>query len=96
VIVIGTKLDATTDRTRLEKLRDYCAEHRLEFHSISSASGEGIPQLVRAMADALDRISPPRDEADDAAGGTANSSIPSEKESTAHTRQTDAARKEDH
>jgi hypothetical protein len=31
----------------------------LEFHAISSASGEGIPQLVRAMADALDRLAPP-------------------------------------
>ncbi|MGH9706847.1 MAG: hypothetical protein ACRD5R_08815, partial [Candidatus Acidiferrales bacterium] len=30
-----------------------------EFHAISSASGEGIPELVRAMADALDRIPKP-------------------------------------
>jgi GTPase len=58
VIVVGTKLDATTDRTRLEKLREFCAEHGLEFHAVSSASGEGIPQLVRAMADALDRLAP--------------------------------------
>jgi GTP-binding protein len=59
VIVVATKLDATTDRTRLEKLRDFCAGRGLEFHAISSASGEGIPQLVRAMADALDRLAPP-------------------------------------
>ena len=59
MIVVATKLDATTDRTRLEKLRDYCAEHGLEFHAISSATGEGIPELVRAMADALDRLAPP-------------------------------------
>ena len=59
VIVVATKLDATTDRTRLEKLRDFCAARGLEFHAISSASGEGIPQLVRAMADALDRLAPP-------------------------------------
>ncbi len=59
MIVVATKLDATTDRTRLEKLRDFCAARGLEFHAISSASGEGIPQLVRAMADALDRLAPP-------------------------------------
>ena len=58
VIVVATKLDATTDRARLEKLRAYCAGRALEFHAISSASGEGIPQLVRAMADALDRLAP--------------------------------------
>ena len=65
VIVIATKLDATTDRTRLEKLRDFCTAKGLEFHSISSASGEGIPQLVRAMADALDRLAPAAEELSD-------------------------------
>src|SRR5215469_11413873 len=59
VIVVATKLDATTDRTRLEKLRAFCAGRGLEFHAISSATGEGIPQLVRALADALDRLAPP-------------------------------------
>jgi GTP-binding protein len=59
VIVVATKLDATTDRTRLEELRAFCAARGLEFHAISSASGEGVPQLVRAMADALDRLAPP-------------------------------------
>jgi GTP-binding protein len=69
VIVVATKLDSTTDRTRLEKLRDFCAAHSLEFHAISAASGDGIPQLVRAMADALDRLAPPeppQDTVDDA------------------------------
>ena len=55
-IVVATKLDATTDRTRLEKLRGYCAAQGLEFHAISSASGEGVRELVLAMADALGRI----------------------------------------
>lgn len=58
VIVVATKLDATTDRARLKKLQDFCAAHGLEFHAISSASGEGVPQLVRAMADALTRLAP--------------------------------------
>ena len=56
MIVVATKLDATTDRERLDKLRDFCANRGLEFHAISSASGVGIVEVVRAMADALDRI----------------------------------------
>ena len=58
MIVVATKLDATTDHTKLEELRKFCADRGLEFHAISAASGEGIPQLVRAMADALDRLAP--------------------------------------
>ena len=56
VIVVATKLDATTDRARLEKLHAFAAQRGLEFHAISSASGEGVTRLVRAIADALDRI----------------------------------------
>jgi GTPase len=56
MIVVATKLDATTDRTRLEALGAYCKEHRLEFHSVSAAAGEGVKELVRSIADALDRI----------------------------------------
>jgi GTPase len=56
MIVVATKLDATTDRTRLEALRDFCQKRELEFHAISAASGEGIRDLVRAIADALDKI----------------------------------------
>ena len=56
IIVVATKLDATTDRTRLEALGDYCKEHGLEFHSISAATGDGVKDLVRSIADALDKI----------------------------------------
>jgi GTP-binding protein len=56
MIVVATKLDATTDRTRLEALREFCAERELEFHSISAATGEGVKELVRSIADALDKI----------------------------------------
>jgi hypothetical protein len=55
---VGTKLDATTDRARLDRLRAYCREHSLEFHAISSVTGEGIQTLVRAIANALDRLAP--------------------------------------
>jgi GTP-binding protein len=56
VVVVATKLDVTPDRTRLEKLKRFCAARHLEFYTISSLSGEGIPKLLRGMADALDRI----------------------------------------
>jgi len=58
MIVVATKLDATTDRTRLERLREYCASRGLEFHAISSASGEGVQNLVRSMANALEKLGP--------------------------------------
>jgi len=56
MIVVATKLDATTDRTRLEALRDFCEQRGLEFHSISAVSGEGVKELVRSIADTLDKI----------------------------------------
>src|SRR5579862_4627833 len=64
MIVVATKLDATTDRTRLEELRAFAAERGLEFHAISSATGEGVVELVRAIANALDRIPKPAAAAD--------------------------------
>jgi hypothetical protein len=82
---VATKLDATTDRTRLEKLREFCAARGLEFHAVSSASGEGIPQLVRAMADALDRLAPhePLDENVEDAASTPEAETQEPQESAA-------------
>ena len=65
MIVVATKLDATTDRTRLDALRDFCAQQHLEFHAISAATGQGVRELVRSVADALDKI--PRPSPDSAA-----------------------------
>ncbi len=56
MIAVATKLDATTDRSKLNKLADYCAGRGIEFHAISSSSGQGLPELVRAIANALDRL----------------------------------------
>lgn len=58
-IVVATKLDATTNRERLEELRTFAAKRGLPFYAISSASGEGIVDLVRGLANALDRIPKP-------------------------------------
>jgi len=56
VIVVATKLDATTDRTHLDELRAFCEKRHLPFHSISAATGQGVRDLVLAIADALDKI----------------------------------------
>jgi GTP-binding protein len=56
MIVVATKLDATTDRTKLDELRAFCRGRGLEFHAISAATGEGIRELVRSIADALDKL----------------------------------------
>jgi GTPase len=56
MIVVATKLDATTDRTRLDNLQAFCQKRSLEFHAISAATGDGVRDLVRSIADALDKI----------------------------------------
>jgi GTP-binding protein len=56
MIVVATKLDATTDRTRLDALRKFCKKRHLEFHAISAVAGKGVKDLVRSIADALDKI----------------------------------------
>ncbi len=66
-IVTATKLDATTDRSKLEELRDFCGKRGLEFHAISAATGEGVRDLVRGIADALDQI--PKAELDETEAG---------------------------
>ncbi|MGB9469010.1 MAG: hypothetical protein WBQ59_06640, partial [Candidatus Acidiferrum sp.] len=70
-IVVATKLDATTDPAKLEELSEFCKERGLEFHAISAPTGEGVKDLVRGMADALDKI--PKEEFDDAEGAAETS-----------------------
>jgi GTP-binding protein len=62
MIVVATKLDATTDPTHLEELRDFCKQRNLEFHAISAVVGDGVKDLVRSIADALDKIPRPAHE----------------------------------
>jgi GTP-binding protein len=56
MIVVATKLDATTNPQRLESLREFCRQRGIEFHSISAVSGAGVKELVRAVADALEKL----------------------------------------
>jgi GTP-binding protein len=62
MIVVATKLDATTDRARLEELQNFCKLRNLEFHAISAVAGDGVKELVRSIADALDKIPRPAHE----------------------------------
>jgi GTP-binding protein len=62
-IVVATKLDATTERRKLDELRAFCGARGLQFHAVSAATGEGVKALVRGMADALDEI--PKEELGD-------------------------------
>jgi GTP-binding protein len=71
MIVVATKVDATTDRTKLEELQKFCKKKELEFHAISAAAGEGVKELVRGIADALDKIPKESVEDDDAEVGEA-------------------------
>ena len=47
--------------------REFCRERALEFHAISAATGEGVRELVRSIADALDKI--PKAAPEPATGG---------------------------
>ena len=49
-----------------EELKKFCAKKNLEFHAISAPTGEGVKELVRAMADALDKIPKEQFEEEDA------------------------------
>jgi len=75
MIVAATKLDATTDRARLESLEQFCRQRNLEFHAISAPTGEGVRELVRSIADALDRIPKPARESPLDLQGASNENI---------------------
>ena len=56
MLVVASKLDAMTDRSRLESLEAFCAERSLELYPISSVTGEGVEALKLALADKLDQL----------------------------------------
>ena len=60
-LVVATKLDATTDRAGLDALHAHCVARHYPFYAISSATGEGIQALVRAMAARLEALPWPED-----------------------------------
>jgi GTP-binding protein len=53
MILVATKLDAAQDPARIAGLEKLALRRNLPFYKISSATGAGIPQLKRAMAEAV-------------------------------------------
>jgi len=50
MLVVATKMDAAQDPARVESLRKLARDHSLPFFTISSATGQGLEELKRAMA----------------------------------------------
>ena len=55
-------LPPSSEASRMEALKEFCSERGLEFHAISAATNEGTRELVRSIADALDKIPKPINE----------------------------------
>ncbi|MGH9645594.1 MAG: GTPase ObgE [Bryobacteraceae bacterium] len=53
MLVVASKLDAAQSPERISSLRKMARKRRLPFFKISSVTGEGIPDLTRAMAEAV-------------------------------------------
>ncbi|MCI0469712.1 MAG: GTPase ObgE [Nitrospirae bacterium] len=54
--VVGTKLDIAQEGKRLEGLQRYCMDKGIDFLAISSATGEGIKELVAYLAKRVEKI----------------------------------------
>ena len=55
--VVATKIDALDEPQRLDSLKDAALRDAKPFFAISSATGEGVRELVNAMAAKLDELS---------------------------------------
>ena len=55
-LVVATKLDALDDPERLTRLQERAEREGRAFFAVSSVSGEGVAQLLAAIARELDRI----------------------------------------
>lgn len=55
-VIIGTKLDLQGDGTKLLKLQQYCNEQELPFFTVSSATREGLDNLVTYIGSRLDEV----------------------------------------
>ena len=49
VIVAANKIDALDDPDRLERLRTHLKDLGIPVHSVSAASGEGLPEMLEAI-----------------------------------------------
>jgi GTP-binding protein len=49
MVVVATKIDATQDRRRIERLREFCRRQGLPFFAISAVTGAGVDELKYAL-----------------------------------------------
>jgi GTP-binding protein len=62
LILVASRIDAAGDRTRIQKLREFCAERGLTLIEISAVTGEGLETLKREIGKRLEQIPrPPRE-----------------------------------
>jgi len=59
--IVATKTDAATSEKRLDMLREYSKTNGVYFFAISSVTGKGVKELIRYLAEVLERKT---DEAD--------------------------------
>ena len=57
-VVAGGKIDAVSDRARIEALRARCASEGVPFFAVSAVSGEGIRELLEEVWSILDSGAP--------------------------------------
>ncbi|WP_456437589.1 GTPase ObgE [Desulfurobacterium sp.] len=50
-IVVGTKIDAVTDKSKIEKAKRYFESKGYPFFAISSVTGEGVTELLRFVSE---------------------------------------------
>ncbi|RKQ61635.1 GTP-binding protein [Thermovibrio guaymasensis] len=55
-IVVGTKIDALTDRSKLERLKKYFEEKGYPFFAVSAVTGEGMQELLNFVASKLKEL----------------------------------------
>jgi len=53
MILVATKIDAAQDPSRIDSLRKLARRRKLPFLKISAVTGEGLPALKRALAEAV-------------------------------------------
>ncbi len=53
MLVVASKIDVAQDSARVDSIRSLAVERGLPFFTISSVTGQGIPELKRAMAERL-------------------------------------------
>ncbi|MBE0656396.1 MAG: 50S ribosome-binding GTPase, partial [Bryobacteraceae bacterium] len=53
MFVIATKLDAAQDQDRIKNLKKAARKRKMPFFEISAVTGKGLPELIRATAEAV-------------------------------------------